>query len=237
MKKLTGILFLIVSLNASSQNLLDSLANPRFTLEDSIGKRLAELATSNVDLKVIDKQIEAARYEWKTNRASLLNNISANFNLNERNIKTNNNPETNIFFPRYNFGLTLPLGNIITKPAQTKKAKAQYEEIILQKEAVGRDLRESILTAYQDYSMYKNLLVIQEEIIRDESESFDAVQQKFKNNTVTMEIFTSASRRLNETLIQRITILRNMNVAKYQVESLIGMKLEDAIAQLRRKKK
>ena len=232
MKKTALSVLLLVSLNAMSQDLLDSLSNPRFTMDDSLGRRLADLAGTSVELKIIDKQIEAAKYEWQTNRASLLNNLSANFNLNENNINVSN-LATNVFYPRYNFGLNLPLGNFITKPAQSKKARAQYQGTVVLKELTTRDLRQQILTAYQDYSMYRTQLLVQEEVIRDEAESFDAMQQKFRNNTITIETFTAASRKLNETLVQRITILRNVNVARYQLEALIGMRLEDALAQIR----
>lgn len=237
MKKLTALLLVLCCLNAKSQqSLVDSLGNSRFTMDDSIGRALAEYATLSVDLKVIDKQIEASKWEWKTNKASLLNNIAANFNLNERNIKGKDSLN-NIFYPRYNFSLTLPVGNFITKPAQSRKTRAQYEETVLRKEAAIRDLKQAILVAYQDYSMNRYLLGIQEVIIQDESESFDQVQQKFKNNTITIETFTAATRRLNETLIQRVTLLRNLNVAKYNLEALIGTRLEDAMAAIRRKKR
>lgn len=242
MRKITAAICLFCSLSAAAQrpaeqkSLVDSIGSARFTMDDSIGRWLAEYVSTNADLKVLDKQIEAGKYEWSTNKFSLLNNISANFNLNELNLKPRDE-QTNIFYPRYNFQLTMPIGNFFTKPMQTKKAKAQYEEMKFRKETAARDLKIAVLSAYQDYSLQKYLLGIQDAIIQDEAESFDEVERKFKNNSVTIEQFSAASRRLTETLIQRVNVLRNLNVAKYTIEGLIGMRLEDAIAAIKKKKR
>src|SRR5688500_10153396 len=117
MKKIPGLLLLLlITLNVRSQSLVDSLSNSRFTLEDSVGPALVRLAMKNPALTVVDKQIDASKYEWQTSKASWFNNIVANFNLNERNITGGgSDPESNVFYPRYNFSLNLPLGNFITK--------------------------------------------------------------------------------------------------------------------------
>jgi outer membrane protein TolC len=236
MKKIFGLVFLCFSIAVHSQSLVDSLSNPAFNLEDTIGKSLADMVTQSPEVKMVDKQIEASRFEWKTNKASWLNNINASFNLNERNLTGSSDPNSNLFYPRYNFNLNIPLGNFITKAAQAKKARAQYEETQFKKEVAVRELRQSILIAYQNYSMAKYLLKLQDIVIQDESRSYDQVESRFKTNAVSIETFTAAAKRKNDALSLRVSMMRNLNVAKYELETIIGMRLETALATIARQR-
>jgi outer membrane protein TolC len=228
MRRIFGVILLTISLNVNSQTLLDSLSSSSFSLEDTIGPALVKIAMNGLDLKVIDKQIDASRFEWQSNKGSWLNNLNANFNLNELNIKPVN-PERNIFYPRYNFSLLLPLGTFITKSNQAKKAKVNYEETKIKKEVAARDLRAAVLTAYQNYKLNRYLLAIQETNLEDQKLVFSQVEQRFKNNAVTVDAFTTASRQVNEALARRVTLMHDVNTSKYELEVLIGMRLEAAL--------
>ncbi len=231
-----GLLFLIVTCQAHSQSIIDSLSRVKLGLRDTVGEALAELALKNLQVKVLDKEIEVNKYNWQLNKASWLNNLRASFNMNEANLKSTPvvSGERNIFYPRYNFNLTVPLGDFITNPKQSKIARTQYEQSQVRKEIEINSLKEAIKVAYQNYNMHKTLLALQETALQDETLIFSQVEAKFKVNGVPLETFTQASKRLSDVLAKKITLMRDVNVSKYQLETLIGMRLEDALAAIKR---
>ncbi|HEY0356269.1 MAG TPA: TolC family protein [Flavisolibacter sp.] len=235
MKKIFCILLVFYFNGAGAQSLIDSISSLRFTMVDSVGEELVKIAMNNPALKVIDEQIEAGKYEWEIQRAGWLNNFNASFNLNEGNLKSSTTTETIGFYPRYNFNLSIPLGHFITRGKSAKKARAEYEEVIQRKEVQKANLREAVLVAYQNYQMNRYLLSLQEEVIQDEKTIYDLVQERFKLNTITLEAFAVSSKKYSDALVRRVSLVRDVNVSKYQLESLIGMPLEQALESIRTK--
>lgn len=230
MKRIFCILCILFYQNINAQSLIDSLSSLRFSLSDSVGEKLVELAMNNPSLKVMDEQIEASKYEWGIQKAGWLNNINASFNLNEGNLRNNSSPTDAVgFYPRYNFNLSVPLGNFFTRPKQANKARSQYEETMALKEVEKNEVRQAVLVTYQNYQMNKYLLALQEAAIQDDKTVSEMAEEKFKTNSITLEAFILASKRLNDALAKRVSLMRDVNVSKYQLESLIGMPLEQAM--------
>lgn len=236
MKKIICILFVftLYSQNTKAQSLIDSLSSLRFTMTDTVGEELVKMAMSNPSIKIIEEQIEAGKLEWGIQKAGWLNNLNASFNLNEGNLRRTTSPNDFVgFYPRYNFNLSVPLGNFVTKTKQIKKARSQYEQTIAMKEVEQGQIRETVLVTYQTYLMNRYLLALQEATIEDEKTIYDQIEQKFKSNTVTLDAFTAASKRLNDALTRKVSLLRDVNVSKYQLETLIGVPFEKALETIR----
>jgi outer membrane protein TolC len=205
-------------------------------MTDTVGEELVKLAMNNPSIKIIDEQIKAGKLEWGIQKAGWLNNLNASFNLNEGNLRKSISPNDFVgFYPRYNFNLSVPLGNFVTKGKQIKKARSQYDQTIAMKEAEQANIKETVLVVYQNYLMNRYLLALQEATIEDEKTIYEQIEQKFKSNTITLDAFTAASKRLNDALTRKVGLLREVNVSKYQLETLIGMPFEQALATIRNK--
>lgn len=228
MKKIIVLSLVLIALKGRSQNLNDSLSNVNFELDDSTAARLAELAMSkSLDLKILDKQTEMNLYDLQKAKGNYLNNFTASFNLNEINLKPRAE-QGNVFFPRYNFNLSLPLGTFITKPKDVKIAKARYESSQAARDLEASNLKGQIKTAYETYQMNTYLLTLQETVLQDEFVLMNQVQQKFKDGQVSLEVFTNASKRYNVELVKRVNLLKDVNASKYALETLLGMDLASA---------
>ena len=233
MKKIVIFLFLAsFTLKSSGQSLIDSLMSTGFSYNDSIGLKLVDLAMNNPVLGLIDKQIEGSKYEVSALKGSWLNVFTASFNMNEYNIQGSKDSLQNLFYPRYNFGLTIPMGIWFTKPAQIKSAKANTEVLKFRKDVEKNRLKTAILEAYQRYQWNKYVLALEETILRDEQILYKEVEKKFTNKEIGLAPFTEASRRFSSAVNRRITLMRDVNIAKYELESLIGMTYEDAMVKL-----
>lgn len=234
MKKIVVLLSILVCGKAYSQSIVDSLGNAAFTMTDTIGEKLADLAVTNPNIEMIEKQLKAAKFDVRYAKGTWLNAFTAAFNVNEFSLKQNSSDVNryNTLYPRYNFGLQVPLGLFFTKGAQVNKAKAVQEEASAKLSAEKLRIRQAVLNAYQEYLLNKYLLAIEESVLQDEQVVYKQAEQKFKDNAIRLEAFTDATRRYNAAVSKRLTLLRDFNNAKTALEIMIGMDLPSAIAQV-----
>ena len=210
----------------------DKIILPESVSEADFGEKLVQLAWQNnpANQELIEKK-KAAKYEVDLAKWSWLRTITASGNLNEYTINPEKaqeqNPAFTPFFPRYNFGLSLSLGTIFLTPIETRVAKSNYhvaDELINQQKLA---LRAEVLTRYQDYLMNQKLFDIQNEVTEDEYSEFLLMEQDFKVGEVTLDNYKESLNRYNAELIKRITLERDLKVAKIALEEMIGVKLED----------
>lgn len=213
-----------------SQSIYDSISNIKFTLDDAIGDKLAELAViKNPEAKIYDHRADADMYEWKRQRLEILSRISATFNLNEANIRKADPTLPAIIYPRYNFSLSLPLGTILNRGNEVKRARATYESSMSSRDAQVNALKGAVRRAYQTYLANRHLLTLQESILQDEYILFSQTQDKFQKNQLTLETFTNASKRYNGELAKKLTLVRDVGMSRIDLELLINMDLVEAM--------
>ena len=228
--------FLIFSLlffaTTRAQSLLDSVGNPGFNLQDTISEKLADLAIGNRNVIVEQRGLDVKKYEMKKNRAAWLNNIGANFNLNEANINSSSTNNANLFFPRYNLSMNLPLGYFFTKSRDVQISKANIELKKAELDVKVYEIRQAIKLQYQAYRANMFLLALHEAILQDELVIWKKTEAKFAKNEVTLETLSDASKRYQAELVKKINLLKDLNTSKYMLESLLGMTLEEALVKI-----
>jgi len=227
-------LLLLLSFDLKAQTVVDSLSSLNFTFKDTLSDQLADLVVQKHNrTKVADKQIEAGLYEWKRTKTFWAANITPSFNLNEGNLRAQDSAFGNLFFPRYNLNLSVPLSTFFSRPKEAKKAKALYEESIVQKDMVVQELRLNIKLAYQNYLSNLYLLALQDAVMKDEQVLLSQVQENFESNKISLEAFTNANKRYNLEVGRRLLLLKDVNASKAQLELLLGMSLEAAVNEIR----
>ncbi len=232
MKKIAVLALLIVSAVAvRSQSLIDSIGDPSFILRDTISERLAEFAVSRNQSLVSQPRIKELEYEIKKTRAAWLNNFAASGNLNENNMQPQREGQ-NIYFPRYNFGVTIPIGSLFTKAYDTKIAKLRHEQEVYNHNSDIEMLKTAVKVRYQNYLSNRYLVALHEAVIQDEKVLLSVVESKFDVNEVTLDAYTVASRRYNDALAKKVDLLKNVNTSKLELESLLGVTLEEAMQEM-----
>jgi outer membrane protein TolC len=234
MPKFLLVLFLAFSIQVKAQSIVETLSGSGFSLMDSTGEKLANLVIPQTPhAMAMDKQIESRLYQWKSSRVAWLNNVTTSFNLNEGNLQKQDTVISNIFYPRYNLHVNIPLGEFFTRPRDAKKARADYQQSKFIKDIeIGR-LKELIKKAYQEYQVNKYLLALQESVLQDESVLMTQTEEKFKKNELSLEVFTNASKRYNSELAERLTLMKEVSDSKIELETLLGMSLETAMTLLK----
>ena len=65
-------------------------------------------------------------------------------------------------------------------------------------------------------------------MLQDQKILLDKVEASFENNQVDLDVFTSATKSFNDVLVKKINLIKELNTSKYQLENLLGMKLDAA---------
>lgn len=193
-----------------------------------VREKLVQLAMQNPNYEVADRTVNKSLYELRKARGSWLGQVSVQGNLNELSIDKNNPAAT--FYPRYNISVNVPLDLFTAKTNDIKIARENYLIAEANRNDKYRLIRATVLTMYEDYLMHKERLESQVRITQDEYTIFMSKERDFQDGIINQEEYTRFSKAYEETKLRRGEYQRNLNVAKYDLERMIGMSLEEAIA-------
>ena len=195
---------------------------------------LVQLAWYNSPGNLVYKsQIEIAARKAKMTYWEWLKDANVSFNLNEGNLTTTTGNE-NIFFPRYNFGLTLNLGAIASRPAQTRIAKEEMKIAQLEEQQKMLEVRAEVLKRYQDYELSIEVLKSKTQAVQEAETIYDLVLDLFENDKVDFKDFSAASKTKHDA--DEAQAVANANVKKTIIglEELIGITWEKALKRRRK---
>jgi outer membrane protein TolC len=198
----------------------------------SIKDRLVELAMSNPQYRIAGYQKDKTDYEVTKANASWLNYVTASVNINEVTTgmyKSGENGRANIYYPLWNVGINVPLGSLITKPADVKIAKKNRDIAEEQKEGLGRLIKRQVLSLYEDYQTKQDLLNMQSEITDDEAAAFATIEEKFAGGGISYQEYGIASKSLNDQQVKQKILQKEVNIIKLEIEEMIGVKLEEVL--------
>jgi outer membrane protein TolC len=193
-----------------------------------VREKLVQLAMQNPNYEVADRTVNKSLYELRKAKGSWLGSLNVSANVNEFTLDKNN-PAAN-FYPRYNFGVNVPLDMFTTKGNDVKIARENYLIAEANRNDKYRQIRAEVLTRYEDYLMYKERLESQVRITQDEQLIFKSKERDFEDGIINQEEYTKFSKAYEEAKLRRGEYQRNLNVSKYDLERMIGMTLEEALA-------
>jgi outer membrane protein TolC len=192
--------------------------------------KLIELAWENaITRKILHHEELIADLNISKSKRIWLNNIYASGNLNEFTLKEltgNDSDLVNNFYPRYNFGINISLGTIFSTGLETKIAKENLkisQENLLEYKNL---LAAEVLKQYQTYIMYEKIYKIQGDMAADENSKLLLLEEQFKAGEIELENYNEGFDSYNNALIKQAEAERNYQIAKIELERLIGLPLE-----------
>lgn len=193
--------------------------------------KLVELALQNPGITKYAINKEINKYDKRIVTSQWLNHFSAAGNLNEFTINGNAN---NTFYPRYNFGVMLPIGNLMKIPNETKRAKAEGRLLDKARESDVLAIKAKVLDLYEDYAANKQLYELHAPIMEDALQHFSQLEEKFRNGTdnVSLEQYKEAYRAYNGEMVRKIELDKLLRKSKIDLEEIVGMSLEEVMLKL-----
>lgn len=244
MKSIIATVFMLAAMNAiaqtpSGRNASTYHSNLDTVKQVDIRERLVQLALQNPNYEIADRKVIIADRNLSRAKGNWLSAFSAQGNLNELSIKefgsSGNNPNNptglngGLFFPRYNFSLTLPFDFFTSRSNEVKVARQQVYIAEAEKNERYRIIRRDVLTRYEDYLMHKEKFDLNTRITQGEYTEYKLSEKDFADGTITAEAFKKIEVGYYNQLISKAEAQRNFNVSKYELELLIGVSIDDVL--------
>jgi len=193
----------------------------------AIEERLVQLAWQGPEVERVAHQSKIDEYELKAAQNMWMNLLTFNINYNELTFSKNTSVSTYLY-PRYNLGITIPLGTLFSRTA-VKSAKENVDIGKNNMELIKRTLRQEVLIAFKQYQSYSQLIAIQSELLNDVKTQLAQIEEKFRSGTVTMEAYNNAQRNNNTEMAALINLKLQQDLKKLEVEKYIGTRLETVL--------
>lgn len=190
-------------------------------LENHASTKIGELKT-----KVTKQDIELAKYAW-------VKDITGQFNLNQINAADwglapqRAGATSNAFFPLYGFTLRFSVGTFLLTPMEVRKANKIHEIALEEKKAQNATLVNEVVKSYQNYILRKKALFLKLEIETKYHSLYGYVSKP--QTTKELNVLEKEAQIYNaylQALDARNTAEAELRLAKYDLESLIGVKME-----------
>jgi outer membrane protein TolC len=197
-----------------------------------VREKLVQLALQNPSFEVADREVNKAVYEMKKAKSAWLGAVSGQINVNEVSINepiVHTATNTNFFYPRWNIGLNVPLDFFSNKKNDKKIAGENLLIAEAQKNELYRKIRADVLSAYEDYLMFKEQLDLQARVTQDQSTILLAKEQDYKDGLINSEEYNKYFAAASEQKSKLAEARRNLNTSKITIEAMIGIPLEQAI--------
>ncbi len=191
-----------------------------------IEERLVALALKGPESRNLEHQNKINEYTLRAAQNQWLNLLTVSANYNDQTFSKT--PTTNYVYPKYFFGLTVPLGTILSK-TQVKSARESIEIGKNNQELLRRNIREEVLTKYKEYKAYGQLIAIHSELVNDVQAELAQTEEKFRKGTVTIETYNAAQKGNNNELATLINLKLQQDIKKLEIEKMIGVKLETVL--------
>lgn len=216
----------VTRLVAAQQTDYDAIIQPVDAKARDIAEYMVQLAWLNSpEGRIAESELLNSRSENKNTRKEWMRDVNASFNINESNLK---GADTlgNVFFPRYNFGLTLNLYNILSQKEKNNIGKRRMdiaEERIHQRK---REIRADALTAWANFRLAREIFKERSTVELDLNNNFILIQQLYKSDEATLEQYTTTSATYYEAREARIRAQTEVEIAKFKLEEIIGLRWE-----------
>jgi outer membrane protein TolC len=191
----------------------------------------------NPNYEIADRTVSIAGYQIRLAKSTWLATMSAQGNVNEFTIEpktAGTTPEgTPIpnYYPKYNFGINIPFDILTRIPSNVKIARQNYYIAEAQKNERYRQIREEVLTVYEDYLLAKQTLEFQIQVTQDEYTLYKRAEKDYSDGIIKLEDFDKSYKSWTGEQIKKLTFQRNLNVIKLSLERITGVKIDDILQQ------
>ena len=204
--------------------------------DTAIENRLVMLALRGPDYDGSEHQNRISELGLKQAKGTWLNLLSVSTQYNDQTFgkPTTVNGQPAYVYPKYFFGVTIPLGIIFSQGNQVKIAREAVANSKDQQEILARQIRANVLAKYAQYRYYGALIEMEGEMMNDVSVNSTQAEQNFKNGSITADAYIAAQKTKNDELVKVMNLQLQQDLTKIDLERMIGVSLETVVAPTRR---
>lgn len=203
---------------------VDTTLNGIDTTGMSVEEKLVALALNGPLLKAAINQNNINKYQLKAARNTWVNLLTISANFNDQNVFSQSQ-NTTFLFPRYFFGVNIPLGTILSG-TRVKAAKEQVAVSNNNQEQLILNTKADVLSKYRQYLYMQEIIKIQNQTLEDEETAYLQAKEKFRDAKLTIEEFNVIQKRYNTELTNKSNLQMQMDLIKIEIERITGTTLE-----------
>lgn len=195
-----------------------------------IREKLVQLAMQNPTYEIVDHQSQAASYQIKIAKSAYLGLLSAQMNVNEFTIsqrKDVNGVVIPNYYPIYNLGLNIPFDIFTRTSNNVKIAKENYSMTLAAKNQKFREIKADVLSKYENYLLARQLVELQSRITQGEYATLKRAESDFAENLIKLDDVEKAQKSYINEQVKSLTLQKDLNLTKIEIEKVIGVKIED----------
>lgn len=192
----------------------------------ALALRGPELDASAHQERINELQLRAAKTTWLNLLA-----ISSQFNDQDFGKPPTINGQSAYVYPKYFFGVTIPLGIIFSQGNQVKEARESIANTKDQQVILSRTIRANVLSKYKQYKEYAALIQMQSEMINDVLAVSSQAEESFKQGKITVEAYIAAQRAKNDEMAKSMNLQLQQDLIRIDLERMIGEPLQNALIQ------
>ncbi|MCB0528347.1 MAG: TolC family protein [Lewinellaceae bacterium] len=228
-RKYTCILCLALGLHGllgAQQTDFDFVVQPVEAKARDLKEYLIQLAWLNSpESAIAQEEVKKAHDEDKNTKKEWMRDVQATFNINEANLRGVDS-FGNVFFPRYNFGVSVNLFNIVS---QKNKNKVSKREIQIAEHKVNQrklEIRSETLSRYASFKFAREIVKTRTLAEQEIYTNYVLIQQLYKTDEKTFEEYITASSAYYQAQEARMKAENDAMLAQYRLEEIIGLKWE-----------
>jgi outer membrane protein TolC len=196
------------------------------TADSVIEEKLVELALKGPEAQRVEHQNKVYEYQLKSAKNSWMNFLTLSANYNDQTFAQTAN--TAYVYPKYFFGLNIPLGTIISG----KQAKIARETVAignLTQEEVKRKIRADVIGKYRQYKAQGEVITIETSYMNDLEAALTDAEDKFRKGTISFETYNGALKSRNDEKAKIINLKLEQDLTRLEIERIIGTNLETVV--------
>lgn len=192
-----------------------------------IREKLVQLALQNPNFEIADRKVSIADFQLRKANGEWLSVIVPSVNLNELTLQPKGTG--NQFLPLWNVGVAIPLNFYTKRKNDIKIARENLYIAEAEKNERYREIRVKVLSKYEDYLMFKETVDLQNRVTQDAYLNYRQKEQDFKDDILTVDDYNKAFQLYAEQQRRRLEDQRNLNIAKLELEQMIGLPLDELL--------
>lgn len=230
MKYFILIVFLTLqSILTQAQNIdYNKIVLPDQVIPASFEERLVQLAWKNhPSNKIVLQNVQIAGKEKKVAQWKWLDDIYASGNLNEYTINPDPTAPSNIYFPRYNFGIRISLGTFVSTPLHVRIASDRINNSENQVNERKLIVREEVLSNFEKMKQFYKFMKLREQIKEDFLVMYKDSEKKFSTGEIDIDKYRTAVQGYYGQAEKVVEAQANFYNSKITLEALVGVDLTD----------
>lgn len=199
--------------------------------DTAIENRLVQLTLKGPEYDATVHQGKIAQLELKRAKGTWLNLLTISTNYNDQSFAkpVSTNGQATYVYPKYFFGITIPLGIFFSQGNQVKAARESIANGKDQQEMLARTLKLQVLTKYKQYKFYAAQIEMENELSNDVVVNATQAEQNFRQGKVTVDQYILAQRTKNEEVVKIMNLQLQQDLIRLDIERMIGVSLDSVL--------